>query len=79
MLKTKNLEAMIPTQKPMIMRKSDIHKPRETDHSSGKKKGGLMFPDSIREVHMEVGDSSPFKDHPLYSKNNELASSFSYS
>ena len=71
---------MIPTKKPQIMRKSDINpQQRMTSHTTHEKKGILGLPDSVREDNMEVGNESPFKDHPFYSQGNDLASSFSYS
>jgi hypothetical protein len=75
-----NSEAIRPTRKPHIARKSDFEQHNKTTaHSSFEKKAVFALPDHITEIHLDVNNQSLFGAHPIYSKANDLASSFSCS
>ena len=69
---------MEPTRKPHIMHKSNVEQNRPTNESSDHKRK-FTFLEGIEGKPFEFLLSPPRQDHPLYSEDKDLASSFSFS
>ena len=79
MHKQVNCEAMQPTRKPAFIKSQKEEGFPFTDHSSSAKKRQLEHQDYIKEVPLSTGSQSPLKDRLLSSREQDLASSFSFS